>query len=42
LQTRDRTKLCVRDDPGSAAHHHSARRTRVNALLVMHRVRETI
>ena len=29
-----------RDDPGPAVHHHSARKTRVNALMVLHRIRE--
>jgi hypothetical protein len=32
LQTRDRYELSVLYDPGSAVHHHSARKTRVNAL----------
>jgi hypothetical protein len=26
--------------PGSAVHHHSASKTRVNALMVLHRIRE--
>jgi hypothetical protein len=41
-QIRDRPKLGVRNDPGSAAHHHSARKTRVNALMVLRCARETI
>jgi hypothetical protein len=32
-QNRDRTKGGVRDGPGSAAHRHSASKTRVNALM---------
>jgi hypothetical protein len=28
------------DDPGAAVHHQSARKTRVNALMVLHRIRE--
>jgi hypothetical protein len=39
---RDRGELRVRNDPGSAAHHHSARKTRVNALMVLRCARETI
>jgi hypothetical protein len=31
---RDRYKRRVSNDPGSAAQHHSARKTRVNALTV--------
>jgi len=38
---RDRSGLGVWDDPGSAAHHHSARKTRVNALMVLRCARET-
>jgi hypothetical protein len=41
LQTRDRRKLCVWNDPGSAVHRHSASKTRVNALMALHRNRET-
>jgi hypothetical protein len=29
-------------DPGSAAHHHSASKTRVNALIVLRSVRGTV
>jgi len=32
LLIRDHPELGVRNDPGSAAHHHNARKTRVNAL----------
>jgi hypothetical protein len=38
---RDRCRFGVRYDPGSAAHHHSSRKTRVNALVVLRRARET-
>src|SRR4029077_3206855 len=38
---RDRSGLSARNDPGSAAHHHSARQTRVNALMVLRCARET-
>jgi hypothetical protein len=38
---RDRSGLGVCNDPGSAAHHHSARKTRVNALMVLRCARET-
>jgi hypothetical protein len=38
---RDRYKLSVCEDPGSAAHHHSASKTRVNALMVLRCTRET-
>jgi hypothetical protein len=31
----------VRDDPGSAVHRHSASKTRVTALMALHRIRET-
>src|SRR5208282_3333602 len=41
LQTRDRYKLRVWDDPGSAVHRHSASKTHVNALMALHRIRET-
>src|SRR6202020_1499429 len=41
LQTRDRIKLGVWHDPGSAVHRHSASKTRVNALMALHRIRET-
>ncbi|HWX84646.1 MAG TPA: hypothetical protein VNZ48_13685 [Xanthobacteraceae bacterium] len=41
-QIRDRSGLGVRNDPGSAAHHHSARKTRVNALMVLRCARETM
>jgi hypothetical protein len=36
------SRVCICDDPGSAVHHHSARKTRVNALMVLHRDRDTI
>jgi hypothetical protein len=38
---RDRFKFGVREGPGSAAHHHSARKTRVDALMVLRCARET-
>jgi hypothetical protein len=38
-QIPELSTLGVFDDPGSAAHHHSARKTRVNALLVLRRAR---
>src|SRR4029077_4620765 len=41
LQTRDRNELRVCGVPGSALHHHSASKTRVNALMALHRIRET-
>jgi hypothetical protein len=41
LQTRDRNKHRVCDGPGSAVHHHSVAKTRVNALMALQRVRET-
>jgi len=45
LQNRDRRMLGAQrricGDPGSAVHHHSASKTRVNALLVLHRIRGT-
>jgi len=34
-QIRDRPTFRVRNGPGSAAQHHSARKTRVNALLAL-------
>jgi hypothetical protein len=37
---RDRSKLGASDDPGSAAHHHSARKTRVNAQVALRCARE--
>jgi limonene-1,2-epoxide hydrolase len=37
---RDRHKRRVSNDPGSAAHHHDARKTRVNALSVLRRARD--
>jgi hypothetical protein len=39
-QTRDRNKLGVCDDP--AVYRHSAALMRVNALMVLHRIRETV
>jgi hypothetical protein len=41
LQTRDRHKRRVCEGPGSAVHRHSASKTRVNALMALHRVRDT-
>jgi hypothetical protein len=41
LQNRDRHKRGARNDPGSAVHRHSASQTRVNALMALHRIRET-
>jgi hypothetical protein len=41
LQTRDRKKRPVCEGPGSAVQHHSASKTRVNALTVLHRIRDT-
>jgi hypothetical protein len=41
LQTRDRYELRICGDPGSAAHRHGASKTRVNALMALHRIRET-
>jgi hypothetical protein len=41
LQTRDRYGLGICKGPGSAVHHHSASKTRVNALMVLHRIRDT-
>ena len=41
LQTRDRSKLGIRNGPGSAVHRDSASKTRVNALVALHRVRDT-
>jgi len=41
LLFRDRSKLGVFKDPGSAAHHHSASTTRVNALMVLRCARDT-
>ena len=38
--TRDRYEAGVWNGPGSAAHHCSASKTRVNALVVLHRVRD--
>src|SRR5688572_4045309 len=38
---RDRSTFGDRDGPGSAAHHHSARKTRVNALMVLRCARDT-
>jgi hypothetical protein len=32
-QSRDRYERCLRYGPGSAAHHHGASKTRVNALM---------
>jgi hypothetical protein len=37
LQTRDRYERGVRDGPGTAAHYHSASKTRVNALMALRR-----
>src|SRR5437870_901235 len=41
LQTRDRYKLRAWNGPASAVHRHSASKTRVNALMALHRVRDT-
>jgi hypothetical protein len=41
LQTRDRYELGVCDGPGSAVHRRSASKTRVNALMALHRIRDT-
>jgi len=32
---RDRSRVGIRHDPGSAAHDHSASKTRVNALMAL-------
>jgi hypothetical protein len=40
-QTRDRNGHRAQSDPGSAVHRHSASKTRVNALMALHRIRET-
>ncbi len=37
---RDRYKFRGWNNPGSAAHHHSAPKTRVNALMVLRCARE--
>jgi hypothetical protein len=39
---RDLRKRGVSEGPGSAAHHHSASKTRVNALVALRRARETV
>jgi hypothetical protein len=41
LQNLDLYKRRVWDDPGSAVHRRSASKTRVNALMALHRIRET-
>ncbi|WP_458758456.1 hypothetical protein ACSVBT_19685 [Afipia sp. TerB] len=39
--TRDRRELGVWNGPGSAAHRHSAAKTRVNALMALRSIRGT-
>src|SRR5437899_8141601 len=41
LQTRDRYAHRLWNGPASAVHRHSASKTRVNALMALHRVRDT-
>ncbi len=38
---RDLSKIGICYGPGSAAHHHSASKTRVNALMVLRCARDT-
>jgi hypothetical protein len=38
---RCRPGTVAHDGPASSAHHQSASKTRVNALMVMHRMRDT-
>src|SRR5665647_347132 len=40
MQNRDRSRFGIRYDPGSAARHHSASKTRVYAPMAPHRARE--